>query len=183
MNKIAPTYEKIIKQLCGSREVQFVMIEDYVPGGYHAGHWRCIMQYPKKDMLAVLAIACAADDRVLGLSSLVSVQHGLHVLLLDFDLKDGEHDSIKSFFPVVKDIVQDLWLEHSLPGYAIFLNSGNGIHVVGTELISWEAYKKILTLRCYYLDDNFCAWSLARGYGTLRITKGGNKKRQPTLLA
>jgi len=181
---IAPVYKKYIKAALQDPLVNMVMIETYQPGGYFAAACRYITQYTREAMQECLDDCYSVlPTHVLGLASLVNIKRKAHLLLLDFDA--GKNDVVRgpALVQQTHDAAQDIWLEYGLPGTFILVRSSkSGIHVLGTELIDWTTYSRILQGGCVGVDQLYCQWSLARGYGTLRMTRGGNKTYRPRAI-
>lgn len=107
-------------------------------------------------------------DYVVGINSRVNQYDEHHFLLLDFDSKAPE---------IIRSLRQTR-------GYVF--QSGRGLHFVGAELLMSDRAWRVAMQRAQgdevlgrHIDQKFIEYSLARGYGTLRVTKGTNKPHVP----
>lgn len=167
---VAPVYQRIIRGLLKDPEVNLVMVEDYKPGGYFAAETRYITQLTRDLTPSFIGNWEPVEGSVLGLASLVNILKGYHLPLFDIDLGMTNQDQ------VIQDV--EMWVGEPLQWIK---SSPTGLHAVGKELISWMRYQ-ILLLNMPHIDQHFVDWTIARHYGTLRMTAGGRKPYQPTAI-
>jgi uncharacterized protein (UPF0332 family) len=135
----------------------------WTPKGRVSAAWLERLLREAKSALQALRVA-EAEDYVLGLNSRVNQYRPQHILMLDLD--------------DVSSVLRSKFANE--PGF--LFRTGSGFHFIGARLYSYAEWKSRMRSFLPLASKQHYQLSVARGYGTLRLTSSARKPQKPVYI-